>query len=382
MATQLHPLRVHAVVPESDDACSLLLEVPPALHPSFRYLAGQFLTVSVCVDGVTLRRCYSLSSAPELDPRPRITVKRVPGGRVSNWICDTVKAGDLLQVALPEGRFVLDPREQRPLVLIGGGSGLTPLLSLLKVALATTERRVCLLTAQRSPSHRLFHAEISALAAAHPHRLAVHDHLDSERGHLTRAALAPLLTPWLDGTVYLCGPTPFMELVEAALNQLGLPDAQLHIERFASPTDPERLPETPEPISQMPDAFTLRLDGKQHRVPYLAGESLLSSALSHGLPAPHACQEGFCGSCMAHLTQGQVHMRTHDALSAKDVQRGRVLLCQARPIGPGELALSYDAASFAPPPAAGPQVAGLSRSRLAAVLAVGAALVGAVRWLH
>jgi 3-ketosteroid 9alpha-monooxygenase subunit B len=390
MPAQTYDLRIAEVVHETHDTCSFVLEVPDDLAEQFRYQAGQFLTVHLPWKEWTIQRCYSLSSAPALDPLPRITVKRVANGRVSNWLCDHMRAGDSLRLQRPEGRFVLDPSrgDEVPLCLLGGGSGVTPIRSLLAWALAHTSRPVLLLDAHRSMADALFRADIDALAAQWPRRLTVHHHLDSNGGFLTASTLRALLAGREAGDFYVCGPAPFMELVDDVLQSIGVSTTHAHFERFVSPIDPDRRIE-PAPVSvdtATPEAFELQLDGRKHTVPYTPGKTLLACALDHGVPAPHACQDGFCGSCMAHLVTGQVTMDRHEALAPGDLERGRVLLCQSRPKDAGPLAVTFDAVSFALPKPQAPTEAGeetvsrLSWRVLAVVVAIGALLVGAVRW--
>src|SRR6185436_5241793 len=168
-----HPLRIARVIDETHDARSIVFEIPAHLRAAFEYRAGQFLTLEVPHGGVKLKRCYSLASAPETDGEHKVTVKRVTGGRVSNWLHDDVREGDVLQVLPPEGRFVLSThveRDQDALVLFGGGSGITPVISLLKSALTTTNRPVLLVYANRDERSIIFREELEQLGAQYGDR--------------------------------------------------------------------------------------------------------------------------------------------------------------------------------------------------------------------
>jgi 3-ketosteroid 9alpha-monooxygenase subunit B len=333
-----HSLRIARVVQETADARSFALEVPAALRDRFHYRAGQFLTFRVPWQGTTLGRCYSLSSAPECDAELVFTVKRVADGRVSKWMNDALAAGDLVHVLPPAGRFVLAPESTRPLVLFGGGSGITPLFSILKSALATTPRRTRLVYANRDPDSIIFRDALDTLAARHGARVAVHHHLDAERGFLDAAAVAALLGGETDADFYLCGPAPFMALVESVLAQAGVPRARIHVERFVSPPDGELPTESedaarPEP-GTLPRTLTLHLDGATHDVPYTPGRTILQAARDAGLAPPFACEESYCGSCIARLERGSVEMALCHALDPSERAEGLILPCQAKPTSP------------------------------------------------
>jgi 3-ketosteroid 9alpha-monooxygenase subunit B len=332
---EFHELRVARIVEETADARSFVLDVPAALVPRFGYRAGQFLTFRVPWGEGALLRCYSLSSCPETDPAPQVTVKRVADGRISNWFHDALRASDPLWATPPAGRFVL--RESaRPLALFGGGSGITPLLSLARSALASTRRAVRLLYANRDAQSVIFRAQLEALAAAHPGRLVVSHHLDAERGLLDAAGARAAAAGARDADCYLCGPAPFMALVESALAAAGVPRERVRIERFASPADGEAPAEAlaaEAPAAPAPAEVVVHIDGRSHRVPYRAGQSLLKAAQAAGLDPPFACQEGYCGTCAARLLRGRVEMAVNDVFSAAEVAEGHVLTCQARAVG-------------------------------------------------
>jgi len=388
MAAKTFAIPVADVIAESPDTCSFVLDVPAELAERFAWQAGQFLTFEIPWDDFTIRRNYSLSTAKEAGEPARVTVRRVEGGRMSNWLCDHVKAGDVLRIAPPEGRFVLDPSasDEVPLVLLGAGSGMTPILSLLKAALVTTRRRILFVDAHRSPELSLFEGEIAEAVAAHPDRVTVHHHLDSAGGFLTEAALADLLDGWTDGQAYVCGPTPFMDLAEAALRTAGMPTAHMHFERFLSPTDPDRKADTPAvevPEGDAPDVFTLRYGGQDLEIPYQQGKTLLDCALDAGVDAPHSCTEGFCGCCMATRVTGDVQMTNDEALTKADLDEQRVLLCQCHPTSAAPLLLDVDSMGVMSAAAGGGgAVAGEGPSALPVVIVGGLiAVVGVLAYV-
>ena len=332
-----HPLRIARVIDETHDARSIVFEIPAHLAQVFTYRAGQFLTLEIPHQGVRLRRCYSLASAPECENEHKVTVKRVAGGRVSNWLHDGVREGDVLSVLPPEGRFVLSTHHQDELVLFGGGSGITPVISLLKSALATTRRPIRLVYANRDERSIIFRAELEQLVARHADRVQILHRLDDRDGFLSSEDVSALVRHPEAGDYYLCGPGPFMDTVENALLAAQVAPERIHVERFVSPPDPKPAAATPAPpvvaVGDVPAAVSVELNGATHEVPYTPGRTLLQVVRDAGLDAPYSCEEGFCGCCAALLLEGKVTMDADDALTAADKARGVVLTCQSRPVG-------------------------------------------------
>ena len=350
MSVEFHELEVSAVIRETAECSSFELRVPAHLAGAYRYKAGQHLTFKLPWEGLELTRCYSLSSCPEAGEALKIAVKRVEDGRISNWLNGHVKAGDTLLASVPEGRFVLDPdtRASTPLVLLAGGSGITPIISILKSALLTTKRPVTVLYANQTRASVIYGDELRRLADRHPDRLALHHHIDSESGLLSPAAVRALVPSNDIAEFYICGPEPFMELIERTLRDAGVHEELIYIERFVSPVDPDRASRSDVDFESLdaPESFSLWLGGRSRTVPYLKGKTLLECAQAAGLSPAHSCESGFCGSCMSAVKTGAVRMRTHDALSARDVERGVALLCQSVPASAAPLELDADSTSF------------------------------------
>lgn len=341
-AKAFHELRVGRVVEETHDTRSFALEIPARLQRTFGYRAGQFLTFKVAHEGKELTRCYSLSSSPDTDSELRFTVKRVQDGRVSNWFNDQVVVGTALRVLAPAGRFVLKDH-QTPVVLFGGGSGITPLFSILKTVLHTTQRQARLVYANRDPKSVIFAEELGALQRAFPQRFEVVHNLDSEHGWLSAERLRELSADRLNADCYICGPGPFMDLAERVLLDLSLPREHLFVERFVSPSDPAAQPARPSPqATASPEHIRARWDGKLHLVPYTAGQTLLQAAVAAGVDPPYSCEEGYCSSCQAKLTRGEVSMAVNDCLSDDEVRDGCILACQAYPLT-DDIEIDWDA---------------------------------------
>ncbi len=332
-----HALRVRAVIAETPDTKSLVFDVPPALAAAFAYKPGQFLTLRLPVQGRHVPRCYSMSSAPGVDDAPRVTVKRVAQGRGSNWVCDSVKAGDTIEVLPPAGVFT--PRSfGGDFLLLAGGSGITPVFAILRSALATGSGRITLLYANRDERSVIFRDELKALAAAHPARLSVIHWLDSVQGVPEVAQLAELARPLRRGQAFICGPGPFMDAAVAALQAIEMTAEQIHVERFASLPDEEdtaalnAAAATDAPAAGVDEAqVEVMLDGAVHTITCGGNETLLAAALRAGLDAPYSCQAGMCASCRCQVIEGSVHLRHNEALDKKDLAKAWTLGCQAVP---------------------------------------------------
>ena len=336
-------LTVVRVIEETADARSFELAVPPVLAERFGYRPGQFLTFIVPVEDGAVRRCYSLCTAPGLDPRPVVTVKRVAGGRASNWFNDHVQVGSELEVLPPAGRFVL--REPpRPLFFYAGGSGITPVLALIKSALRDWQTPIVLLYANRDRASIIFERALAELTKCNPQRLTVFHHLDSERGWVTREEVRGLIgSSPADGLHYVCGPAPFMDLVEATLLGLSVPSTQIFIERFSSDLPPE-LAEAFGKAEIGTEAVAARLRihlvGNITEADCAAGETILAAARRAGLDPPAVCEQGNCATCLAKLVRGSARMRRNEVLNEGEMAEGLVLTCQAEPTT-AEVELEY-----------------------------------------
>jgi 3-ketosteroid 9alpha-monooxygenase subunit B len=315
---------VTRIIKETADTLTYVLA--PHDQP-FAYRAGQFCTFRVTVDGEELYRSYSMSSAPETDSELMTTVKRVAGGKVSNWMVDNVVEGDELTMTRAAGTFVLGPSSV-PLLAFAGGSGVTPILSLAKSALATTDRAVRLLCADRDRASVIFEAAWDELVERYPGRLSVQRHIDAETGLLNPDAVTEFVGSDTAAECYVCGPEGFMTVVRGAL-----PDgARVLVEDFdASPPVKATTAEVADGKEAAGGTVTIHLDRKKVSVPQVAGETLLETARRAGLSPPFSCEAGNCGTCMARLTEGKATMRNNDVLEDDELADGYILTCQAVP---------------------------------------------------
>src|SRR5262245_8907449 len=324
-----HALRVKRVVRETADACSILFDVPPHLASAFGYEAGQFVTLRATIDGEALLRSYSMSSAPMVDDDLQVTVKRVPGGRMSNWVNDAVAEGDVVDVLRPAGRFVLRDTTC-DIVAFAGGSGITPVFSILKTAMWRTSRRARLLYANRDAGGVIFAHDLGALRDRFGDRLCVDHHADSERGIVDDAVVATFAGDATDADVYVCGPEPFMETVERVMLRHGVPPDRIFLERF-TPGDASIEEAAVAEMASEATQLTIELGGRSAILQHRAGTTILQAARFAGLRPPSSCESGNCGTCMARLVEGRVEMRANDVLTPAEVADGWILTCQSVP---------------------------------------------------
>ena len=333
--TNFYPLTITEVVEETALARSFKLS-PAGEHAHlFAYEPGQFLTFRIPRGGGHVERCYSLSSAPCCDDTPKVTVKRVEDGFGSNWFNDVPRPGDVLEVAPPSGRFVMRRRD-RPMVLFAGGSGITPVISLIKQALYETELSPRLFYANTDRDQVIFRRELDALGARFPGRLACRHHLDAQSGLADAGLIADFLGDRTECDFFVCGPAPFMDLALDVLCDMGIDDRHVFIERFTMPDDDAGDGDAAIPAAATEGVahFRATIDGEDHEVPYSAGDTLLDCMLAQGLDPVHSCKDAHCGSCMVIRKSGEVAMRKSTVLSKRDRERGYILLCQGVPRTP------------------------------------------------
>ena len=363
MATESYVLTVAEVIEETHDARSVVFEVPSELQETFAYTPGQFLTVAVPSDQTGLAaRCYSLSSSPH-SGRHQITVKRTVDGYASNWICDHLKAGDTLRLLPPSGIFT--PKDiDADFLLFGGGSGITPVISIARTALEKGTGKVVLFYANRDEQSVIFAAELAGLAAEYADRFTVVHWLESVQGLPSEAGLQLFASYFRTYTAFCCGPAPFMKAVATALKNLEFPRERRHQEKFVSLggnpfgdveevlAAQQQLAEVddgddadepkPEPAFAGPVTLEVELDGQQYSFDDWKGEEVLLEFLEKkGVHAPFSCREGNCSSCACVVLEGEVAMKHNEVLDADDLADGIRLVCQALP-ATDTLKISYN----------------------------------------
>ncbi|WP_258081074.1 ferredoxin--NADP reductase [Nocardia nova] len=290
---------------------------------SLRWKPGQFLTVRVPDGQEWIARCYSLCTSPDTDEPPAITVKRIPGGRGSTWMVESLAVGDVIRALVPAGRFTPGDLDS-DLLLLGGGSGITPLMSIMKSVLHAGTATVTLFYANRGENDVIFARELTELARQHPDRLVIHHWLDSVQGCPDPQRVARVLAPYADREVFLCGPGRFMDTARSALGTLGVSPKQVHVEQFSSLTTD---PFTGAPADVVAHAgehtatVEVTLDGRQHTMAWPRSVNLVDLLLSAGVDVPYSCRAGECGSCAATLISGEVSMENTVALDESDIAR-------------------------------------------------------------
>ena len=330
-----HALTVLDVIEETADARSVVLQVPAELKDTFKYKPGQHLQLHVPCSEKPLPRCYSCSSVPVLNEALQVTVKRVAGGRASNWICGSLKAGGVLHVAAPAGIFT--PKAfDGDFLLYAGGSGITPVYSILRPALATGKGRIRLVYANRDEASVIFRASLDELVRKYADRLEVVHWLDSTRGFATQNQLGVFAMGYENAEAFICGPGPFMDAASTALHNLGFPHARVHVERFVSlPEDADDdLPVAVSIASGPPMDIEAEIDGTVHRVQCQPGQILLDALEAAGVAAPYSCRAGACAACMCQLVEGDVEMIHNHVLTDADMQDNWMLACQSVPTSP------------------------------------------------
>jgi ring-1,2-phenylacetyl-CoA epoxidase subunit PaaE len=322
-APRFHRLKVAEVKRETPHAVSLSFSPPPDLIPDFAFTPGQYLTLRATMDGEELRRSYSICSGPD-EPALRVAVKEVDGGAFSSWINHELKAGDEIDVMTPTGRFGLPDgfSDGRVHVAFAAGSGITPILSILRGVLAREpSSRFFLFYGSRTVEDVMFRDELDELKDRRLGQLGVFHVLSREEqdisilnGHLDDAKVRQLLKTVVPAAsvdhAFVCGPEAMIETLEATLHDLGLTDEQIHVERFVSAHGgaPRAKPK-----------------------PAPEGEAILDAAIRAGIDLPFACKGGMCCTCRAKLVEGSAHMDVNYSLEKREVEAGFVLTCQAKP---------------------------------------------------
>ena len=334
-------LKIREVVPIAKDAVNLVFEKPSG---SFNYQSGQFITIIDEVDGQKLRRAYSLCSTPFIDEYPAVTVKRVPEGRMSNHINGTYQAGQEVQVMEPMGMFTTQFEESnsRKAVFIGGGSGITPLISLIRSILhKEPNSEVTLIYGNRSEEYIIFKDLISSLQDDSKGRFKVIHLLEEDpndfadvKGRPSPGIISDLIVSHkLTGAeYYLCGPQPMMDATVEGLKLAGISSESIRMESFEAGKTSPNLEEKQD--SNAASQVTILLDGDEFIVPVKTNQGILETGLAQGLDMPYSCQSGLCTACRGKCLEGDISIDDAEGLSQEELDEGYRLLCVGKPLTP------------------------------------------------
>ncbi|NRG19027.1 phenylacetate-CoA oxygenase/reductase subunit PaaK [Rhizobiales bacterium] len=357
MSPRFHTLKIKDVNRETADAVSISFDVPDDLKNDYSFSAGQYLTLKTLIDGREVRRSYSIC-AGEQDGELRVAIKRIDGGQFSTFANENLEPGTEIEVMSPSGRFLLPDTDGSPrtLVAIAAGSGITPILAMIRTVLACEpETHFFLFYGNRSSQSIIFKNELEDLKDLFPTQLSVFHVLSREEqdlpllsGRLDREKLETLLRHMVPAEgvdhFFLCGPGELIETAKGALKALGVDEGRIHQE-FFTPADGSA-PHAPKPAHEGAAVdhkamAELVMDGARVSVPIAAGETIIDAAVRAGVEAPYSCKGGMCCTCRAKLVEGKVDMAVNYSLEPWEVEAGFVLTCQSRPISE-RVVLDYD----------------------------------------
>src|SRR5581483_3566482 len=340
------PLTVRAIKQETRDAVTVIFEVPPELEERFRYLQGQHVTLRAMIDGVEVRRSYSICAAVQ-ERMLRVAVKRTPGGVFSTWLMQHVKAGDTLEVMPPEGRFhvPLSPAHTKEYAAFAAGSGITPILSIIKTTLLTEpQSRFPLFYGNRASGTILFREELAELKDIYMDRFSMlhvmtreHQDVDLLNGRIDAEKAEQLLRRFCQidkiDEVFLCGPQEMVNDIAARLKTMGFPATHIKVELFTVHENEQQIRRKAAVAEEQAECqVTLVIDGGTQQFAMQRNETILDAALARGIDVRHSCKSGVCATCRAKLIEGQVDMDATYALEDYEIARGFILSCQSYPV--------------------------------------------------
>jgi ring-1,2-phenylacetyl-CoA epoxidase subunit PaaE len=347
-APKFHPLEVLEIRKETADCVSVLFKVPDALKEEFQFTPGQYLTLKKPGSEPEIRRSYSICCAPS-EGQLRVAVKKVQDGQFSTYVNEQLRPGDILEVMTPMGKFSpRHPLKAKRYLAIAAGSGITPIMSILKHTLATDPSSTfTLIYGNKNRNTIMFREEVEGLKNLYMQRLRVYHVLSREtmdvplfNGRITAGKIEEFCNTLvrLDkiDEAFICGPEEMLLSIREKLLELGMPQEKIHIELFTSPDQPKAshaqwVSQHKGDISGV-SKVSIRLDGVQFEMnlPY-QGDSILDAALKHGADLPYACKGGVCSTCRAKLIDGEVDMEVNYALEPDEIEKGYILTCQSHP---------------------------------------------------
>ena len=368
--SDFHTLQVSRIDRLTDQAVKVTLSIPDELSDSFSFLPGQYITLDVDVTGEKVRRSYSLCSAPSTQGAISVGVKEIPNGKVSPVLNRQIKVGDSIECMPPMGNFTWTQAAQGSahVVLIGGGSGITPLLSIATTILESNDSsKISLVYGNKNGDSIMFLEDIQAFEQQYPSRFEVVHVFDQPRkkkglfssktmetiphkeGLISKSLLLGVLNsmnvPSDSAHFYICGPSPMMRSCQQALKNIEVADERIHVEFFTEKSDEDKQAAL---LGDSDEGFEgkamvqIQLDGNSQSIEVEERDTVLNAALDNGIDAPYACMVGACTTCKAKLVKGQIEMDDHPALLPKEVEEGYILTCQSHPKS-SYIEVDYDA---------------------------------------
>ncbi|QYS88053.1 ferredoxin--NADP reductase [Flavobacterium davisii] len=346
-----YKLSIKEIKRETPNSISVAFNVPSELKSFYKFTAGQYVTLKLTLDGQEIRRAYSLCSAPSSDEF-RIAIKAVKNGRFSKFANEQLKEGHILEVGLPEGRFIFEPQTDRQRNYIGfvAGSGITPVMSILQtVLLQEPKSSFTLVYGNKTPNETIFYHQLTELQKQFLGRLTIHYVYSQEevegqlKGRINKSVVNTIHQKHIGlkfDNYFLCGPEEMIDSVNSALKEKGIAEKDVKFELFSTSPTIENTPANP-PHSLDHARIKVILDGDEAFFEMSTKQTLLEATLKKGMDAPYSCQGGVCSSCIARVTSGNAVMKKNSILTDKEIADGLILTCQAHPTS-AEITINFD----------------------------------------
>lgn len=357
MALQFYNLKVKDIVNETKEAVSITFEIPKELKSIFSYKHGQFLTLRFFIDGKDQRRSYSISSCPVLDEDITVTVKCIKDGIVSNYIKNNLKIDNIVDIMPPVGNFTIDlnAANEKTYFMIGAGSGITPIMSIISTILEIEKNsKVYLLFVNRNEESIIFYEKLNLLKSNYENNFVIHHLLDEpnvewlgDKGRLDSSKLQSIIETYIPNQkliaeYFICGPSGLMSVCLNTLQMLNIHSSKIHKESFVTDSkDKEQVTKNAVTEHKTIDEIKVVLYGEEHSLSIDKDETILVAGMRAGIDPPFSCQIGACSTCRAKVISGQVKMEDDDALTESEIQQGYVLTCTSYPISE-DVVISYD----------------------------------------
>lgn len=353
-----YSVKIKDKIQETQEAVSLLFDIPKALEEYFQYKPGQYITLKVIVNGIEEHRAYSISSNPYANEDLRITIKKVEEGLISNYLVNQIKVGDEIEIMPPLGHFIYEPKlgNVNNYILAAAGSGITPLFSILKSILTKEpQSKIYLFYQNRFEDSIIFKNELENLQKNHSNQLKIYHFLSRgtnsnslkfTAGRLNSDDFVKIVKQNVENyfensEFYICGPQHFMREIETGIANLSIPKNRIHKESFTVEKDQEENQTTDSRVELIDRKVKIRIYGEEKEIIVKADETVTTAAKNAGLQPPYSCQIGACSTCRAKVVSGKVIMDEREALTDEEIQQGYVLTCQTHPIS-NDVFINFD----------------------------------------